>query len=259
MSTITREFTKEQLIAAACSRIDFAKQMLRGNPLPLAKRKWEIELSISEIALASLESEAVACHECNGTGMADSGGVQPWGEPISVPCDCTDQVSLVHVPDEKVKGDDFELDGPLSCYQAGKIDGWNEYRAAMLQGADQLQSAQQNIPENIPSTQFKPVADLYGISIPGGRATTYSTDAAEASDCRVMGWSVQEYVKLERYQAAMLQCAAGNSPVIPDGYTLVPVEPTYQMCEAMDLPWERPRFPDRYKAMLSAAPVQEAK
>lgn len=54
-------FTKEQLIAAACSRIDFAKQMLRENPLPLAKRKWEIELSLSEIALASLEAEAVAC------------------------------------------------------------------------------------------------------------------------------------------------------------------------------------------------------
>lgn len=52
-------FTKEQLIAAACSRIDFAKQMLRGNPLPLAKRKWEIELSLSEIALASLEAEPV--------------------------------------------------------------------------------------------------------------------------------------------------------------------------------------------------------
>lgn len=60
MSSITKEFTKEQLIAAACSRIDFARQMLRGNPLPLAKRKWEIELSLSEIALASLEAEPVA-------------------------------------------------------------------------------------------------------------------------------------------------------------------------------------------------------
>lgn len=47
----------------------------------------------------------------------------------------------------------------------------------------------------------------------------------------------------------------GNSPVIPDGYALVPVEPTYQMCEAMGLPWERPRFPDRYKAMIAAAKV----
>ena len=33
-------------------------------------------------------------------------------------------------------------------------------RAAMLQGVEQPQSAQQNIPEIIPATQFKPVADL---------------------------------------------------------------------------------------------------
>ncbi|WP_052698677.1 hypothetical protein [Enterobacter hormaechei] len=44
----------------------------------------------------------------------------------------------------------------------------------------------------------------------------------------------------------------GNSPVIPDGWVLVPIEPTYQMCEAMGLQWESPRFPDRYKAMLAA-------
>lgn len=45
---------------------------------------------------------------------------------------------------------------------------------------------------------------------------------------------------------------AGNYPVIPDGWVLVPIEPTYQMCEAMGLQWESPRFQDRYKAMLAA-------
>ena len=28
------------------------------------------------------------CPKCNGAGMADSGGVQPWGEPIEIECDC---------------------------------------------------------------------------------------------------------------------------------------------------------------------------
>lgn len=28
------------------------------------------------------------CQKCSGTGMTDSGGVQPWGEPILIPCDC---------------------------------------------------------------------------------------------------------------------------------------------------------------------------
>ena len=30
------------------------------------------------------------CKDCEDTGMRDTGGVQPWGEPIFVPCECTD-------------------------------------------------------------------------------------------------------------------------------------------------------------------------
>ena len=33
-------------------------------------------------------NESNACPKCNGTGEADSGGVQPWGEGINIPCDC---------------------------------------------------------------------------------------------------------------------------------------------------------------------------
>ncbi|EOZ5246951.1 DUF551 domain-containing protein [Enterobacter hormaechei] len=57
------------------------------------------------------------------------------------------------------------------------------------------------------------------------------------------------------YQAGwneLLEAVSGNSPVIPDGWVLMPIEPTYQMCEAMGLQWESRRFPDRYKAMLAA-------
>lgn len=70
-----------------------------------------------------------------------------------------------------------------------------------------------------------------------------------------------------QHRAAMLQ-SFGNSeqlePVttaykLPDGWVAVPVDPTYQMCEAMGLPWESPRFPDRYKAMIASAPQQEVK
>ena len=32
------------------------------------------------------------CPECLGTGVRDSGGVHPWGEPITVPCDCADAI-----------------------------------------------------------------------------------------------------------------------------------------------------------------------
>ncbi|MGA4534910.1 DUF551 domain-containing protein [Citrobacter braakii] len=38
--------------------------------------------------IASFGAEPVPCPKCNDTGMADSGGVQPWGEPILIECDC---------------------------------------------------------------------------------------------------------------------------------------------------------------------------
>ncbi|MEI9881325.1 hypothetical protein [Atlantibacter hermannii] len=87
--------------------------------------------------------------------------------------------------------------------------------AAPAEQAEQLSGNTEQVSQPVlPATQFKPVADLYGIADPGGRSTSYSTDAAEASDCRVMGWDVQEFVKLERLQEAI----TGNSPAIPDGW-----------------------------------------
>lgn len=38
-------------------------------------------------------SRAALCPKCHGTGMTDSGGTQPWGEPIEIPCDCRYEVT----------------------------------------------------------------------------------------------------------------------------------------------------------------------
>jgi hypothetical protein len=54
------------------------------------------------------------------------------------------------------------------------------------------------------SPQFKPVADLYGITSPTGSETSFTFDANEAANFINGGWSVQEYVELERYQEAMI-------------------------------------------------------
>lgn len=45
------------------------------------------------------------CPKCGDTGMADSGGVQPWGEPIEIPCDCRFAPQPVAVPDEEVQSE----------------------------------------------------------------------------------------------------------------------------------------------------------
>lgn len=192
-------------------------------------------------------------------------------------------------------------------------------RAAMLQGADGTLTNE----GTIPVTQFKPVADLYGLTSPTGGETSFTFDAVEARDFIDGGWSCQEYVELGRFQEAMLQngnspaqsdCCPeqnyiapaqdGNSPVIPDGlrlalsnagiaapesdemlaatyekhiqalvtwvkdrkpfksavipdgWVLVPEEPTHEMLEAGD---EQFGTYDVYRRMITAAPQQEVK
>jgi len=39
-------------------------------------------------SIAELESQEPVCEWCDGTGMVDSGGTQPWGEAINIPCRC---------------------------------------------------------------------------------------------------------------------------------------------------------------------------
>ncbi|MCE2000808.1 hypothetical protein [Enterobacter asburiae] len=66
-------FTKEQLIASAHARIEFAEMMLAGELEPLKERTWSIELELARIALVSLETEPVvwdyewaSCITCEG-------------------------------------------------------------------------------------------------------------------------------------------------------------------------------------------------
>ncbi len=50
--------------------------------------KDEVHKKALEIALPILEQRERGCQQCGGTGMADSGGTQPWGEQILIECDC---------------------------------------------------------------------------------------------------------------------------------------------------------------------------
>lgn len=80
-----------------------------------------------------------------------------------------------------------------------------------------------------------------------------------AANRKPLGW-VKDAMR-EAYdacRAAMLQ--AGNSPVIPEGYVMVPKEPTSEMVKKMRYhvgSYDR-NIKDGYKAMLAAAP-QEVK
>ncbi|QVP48657.1 DUF550 domain-containing protein [Salmonella enterica subsp. salamae] len=87
---------------------------------------------------------------------------------------------------------------------------WNT-RAALLQGAEPVSQTYE-----LPQTQFEQVADLYEMQFDDGRTCAFHTDGAKAAQWLLAcdGNKVQEYVRIERYQEAVI----GNSPVIPDSW-----------------------------------------
>ncbi|EOD5873273.1 MULTISPECIES: hypothetical protein [Enterobacter cloacae complex] len=124
-------FTKEQLIASAHARIEFAEMMLAGELEPLKERTWSIELELARIALASLEAEPVAWLLSGGGAKNnvsfDSGNA--YADPLrEVTPLYTAPPAPVSVPAAMEMDDDFD-----SAFEHGKAVGWNAYRAAMLQ------------------------------------------------------------------------------------------------------------------------------
>ncbi|MFV9191755.1 hypothetical protein [Enterobacter hormaechei] len=274
MSTITNKFTKEQLqqIEAAAKEVMWPVVWSEKKAREHFSEKItpKVVLKLARIALASLEAEAVCVIDQSNLDYLKSGSdADVWpasrAEMGDVLLYRSATPAPVSVPAAMEMDDDFD-----SSFEHGKAVGWNAYRAAMLQGADRPQ----NEPENIPATQFKPVADLYGLTSPTGGETSFTFDAVEARDFIDGGWSCQEYVELGRFQEAMLQngnspaqsdCCPeqnyiapaqdGDSPVIPDGWVMVPEEPTHEMLEAGD---EQFGTYDVYRRMLASAPQQEA-
>ncbi|MEI9755505.1 hypothetical protein V5029_16030 [Enterobacter hormaechei] len=250
MSTITREFTKEQL-----------QQIIETDHVQCGEAS-----SLARIALASLEVEAVAYADpqsfdnfksmggknaaCTKEWMwRDSGdGLIPVytapPAPVSVP-DLLEQFAEFMAA-ESIKSGDYP-DG----WQSKASNAAHEYaqniRAAMLQGADGTLTNE----GTIPVTQFKPVADLYGLTSPTGGETSFTFDAVEARDFIDGGWSCQEYVELGRFQEAV----SGNSPVIPDGWVAVPVEPTIAILDEFDsiIDYGAEDSKDAWSRLLAAA------
>ncbi|HFL4034993.1 TPA: hypothetical protein ACG3ZM_004895 [Escherichia coli] len=208
MSTITREFTKEQL-----------QQIIETDHVQCGEAS-----ALARIALASLEAEPVAwAHRLINKR---NGVVHPWvygsaeacpseGDifnievmplytappaPVAVP-ECFKR--LLHHAYGMTMGHDWNKGTMAGHHRAKLCQAVDECRAAMLQGVDRPQNEPQNIPENIPATQFKPVADLYGLTSPTGGETSFTFDAVEARDFIDGGWSCQEYVELERFQEAI--------------------------------------------------------
>ncbi|MCM7698714.1 hypothetical protein M8S56_21565 [Enterobacter hormaechei] len=342
MSTLTKEWLQQTI-----AELEEERDAVPGAVNEDAAKA----LAAMKLALASLEAEPVCVIDQSNLDYLKSGSdADVWpasraemGDvllyrsatpaPVSVP-------DAIHSQGEKSASDDYYALGWNACRAAmlkhsepfivtsdhrmmemPQVEAINAV-TAILQGADGTLTNE----GTIPVTQFKPVADLYGLTSPTGGETSFTFDAVEARDFIDGGWSCQEYVELGRFQEAMLQngnspaqsdCCPeqnyiapaqdGNSPVIPDGlrlalsnagiaapesdemlaatyekhiqalvtwvkdrkpfksavipdgWVLVPVEPTPEMINSAMLDNETGEVAEIYELMIAAAPQQEVK
>lgn len=127
MSTITKEFTKEQL-----------QQIIETDHVQCGE-----DSALARIALASLEAEAVCVIDQSNLDYLKSGSdADVWpasrAEMGDVLLYRSAHPAPVSVPDAMEMDDDFD-----SAFEHGKAVGWNAYRAAMLQSfgnSEQLNS-----------------------------------------------------------------------------------------------------------------------
>ncbi|WP_447863453.1 DUF551 domain-containing protein [Enterobacter ludwigii] len=209
MSTITREFTKEQL-----------QQIIETDHVQCGEAS-----ALARIALASLEAEPVAwAHRLINKR---NGVVHPWVYGSAEACPSEGDIFNIEVmplytappapivPDEAISR---AVDEVMATY-AGSADECRNLvrkhiedacRAAMLQGAEPVTTAYK-LPDDFDFDRFNDVVWLETVaSNPHMHSPTTSTIAMVA-------------LELNR------KLAAGNSPVIPDGWVMVPVEPTEDM------------------------------
>lgn len=154
------------------------------------------------------------------------------------------------VPDEMATSDDMNL------YQKSFAQGYNACRAAMLQGAEAVSNR-----DELPLDYLQGHKD----------GLEWAAQLAEANHPQTGDWLYDDPIELARAIRKgpdMPTVQAGNSQVIPDGYALVPVEPTDEMIAAAmncdDVVFDsqdptafRVQFREIYCSMLAAAPKPE--
>ncbi|EOD3914754.1 DUF551 domain-containing protein [Enterobacter hormaechei] len=224
MSTITRELAK------LFRKITNSEIDAEGNAHVVLSPADSLLINNARIALASLEAEAVAWLLSGGGAKNhvsfDSGNA--YADPLrEVTPLYTAPTAPVSVPAAMEMDDDFD-----SAFEHGKAVGWNAYRAAMLQAGTLTNEG------TIPVTQFKPVADLYGLTSPTGSETSFTFDAVEARDFIDGGWLCQEYVTLERYQEAITNHTEDKLAMVDhsgDSNNMVePVTTAYKLRDAVE-------------------------
>ncbi|EPO1077807.1 hypothetical protein ACT6GD_002369 [Cronobacter sakazakii] len=184
-------------------------------------------------------AEPFVCPKCGNTGLTDSGGVQPWGEPILIDCDCryapaTHETDTTPQQFESLAGKAVvpagwklvpieltkEMRGKIHpfaealCHGCGRevvadcednvTASWNDMLAVAPAPVGKQSSTAEG---NNDGFECTPVADLYELLTKCGECYDYTTSAKVAADWIKDGYSAREYVKLDRLQEALIFAA----------------------------------------------------
>ncbi len=239
MSTITREFTKEQVVGHIRAKLD--RHLKSTWPVSMASQA-QMEKQILEIALASLEAEAVG-YMNRFTGRVFTLEEQPGADtdsqvympvytahpaPVSVP----DEIRLLQ-SEVTIWKDRWELLRELFREIADKLGCDVKDHESMLDKIEMLQGAE-------------PVTTANKLSFEQWLSQQTGTIDVE---CGCVMTEVFFHWLRVAYEA-------GNSPVIPDGWQLVPKQITLEMECALS---RADSYEIGWRWALAAAPQQEVK
>ncbi|HHL8024941.1 TPA: hypothetical protein ACQ713_003432 [Escherichia coli] len=231
-------FTKEQLIKHAEGLIESQRQCIPGANDPDNIRTYEMDIAVTEVALNAL-SKPESAHSSVIAEQLEHvlSGMEVTDHQRAIISCAVDRLNKtaeilqkaptapVSVPAAMEMDDDFD-----SAFEHGKAVGWNAYRAAMLQGAE-------------------PVTKAY--KLPFEQWLSQQTGTIDVECGCVMTEVFFHWLRVA-YEA-------GNSPVIPDGWVMVPKEATSEMINSAMRDNETGEVAEIYELMLAAAPQQEAK
>lgn len=239
MSTITKEWLLKTIAELEEERDATPGAVNEDAAMALAAMK---------LALASLEAEPVAWLLSGGGAKNnvsfDSGNAYAAQLREVTPL-YTAPPAPVSVPAAMEIDDDFD-----SAFEHGKAVGWNAYRAAMLQA------------EPVSNSDELPLDYLQGHK----DGLEWAAQLAEANHPQTGDWLYDDQIELARAIRKgpdMPTVQGGNSPVIPDGWVMVPVELTPDMRAA----WDSAPYTDNddndmqaaYRAMIAVAPQWKVK
>ncbi|EBY1961990.1 hypothetical protein A4O66_22655 [Salmonella enterica subsp. enterica serovar Chester] len=261
MTTNTSKFTKERLIDWAVVAVAERVRDLKDAPESV---EAAANLKLAEIALASLTAEPVAwkyrlVDNNSGTGDHWKYSTQCI-TPTSGKTHCIESVPLYTAPPVQETGVYKDM---LNIIGLLENNEWAEHCTSTVLGSlleseitrlvGKEQSAQV-VPEEIPKGLAGQIVSLLAHNI-GDKFLAQKIWNA----CRnaiLNGDTFRENSISSTNNFREIAETSTNSPVIPDGYALVPIEPTEEMLQA-SYRESSVYSPSAYRAMIAAAPQQE--